>query len=45
MKDERKPVRVVREKDVRLYGDAVQSDIKAGVGGVGWSRSRMKDEL
>ena len=28
-------VRVVREKDVRLYGDASQSDEKAGAGGVG----------
>ncbi len=32
------------EKEVRLYGDATQSDVKAGVGGVGWARSRMKVE-
>ena len=26
--------RVMNEKDVRLYGDAPQSDVKAGAGGV-----------
>jgi hypothetical protein len=45
MKDEFGYVRVVREKEVRLYGDAPQSDEEDGVGGVGWARSRMKDEL
>ena len=35
MKDELDYVRVVKEMDVRLYGDAPQSDVKAGVGGVG----------
>ncbi len=34
--------RVLKEKVVRLYGDAPQSDEKIGVGGVGCSRS--KDE-
>jgi hypothetical protein len=27
--------RVLKEKEVRLYGDATQSDVKAGAGGVG----------
>jgi hypothetical protein len=29
--------RVLKEKEVRLYGDAPQSDVTAGVGGVGWA--------
>ena len=36
--------RVLKEKEVRLYGDASQSDVKAGAGGVGWSGERMKAE-
>jgi len=41
MKDELGYVRVVREMDVRLDGDAPQSDVQAGVGGVGWAGERI----
>jgi hypothetical protein len=41
MKDEFGYVRVVREKEVRLYGDAPQSDEEDGVGGVGWIRIKV----
>jgi hypothetical protein len=33
--------RVLKEKEVRLYGDAPQSDVTAGAGSVGWAGSRM----
>jgi hypothetical protein len=37
--------RVLKEKKVRLYGDAPQLDEASRVGGVGWAGERMKAEL
>ena len=35
---------MLKEKEIKQFGNAPQSDVKAGVGGVGWARSRMKAE-